>query len=114
MSLEFENRDHILITHFLIDKVEASIAEDTKDRLLKKIQEGYSKVILNLERVNFIDSSGLGVIISVLKNLGQDGQLVVCHVNEAIMSLFRLTRMNRFFTICSDTEEAVNILSMAN
>ncbi len=111
MSLEFEDRNQILIVRFLIDKVEASIADDIKERLMNKIQEGYSKVVFDFGQVEFIDSSGLGVIISVIKNIGQDGRVVVGCVNDDIMSLFRLTRMNRFLTISSDTEEAINLLT---
>jgi anti-sigma B factor antagonist len=75
------------------------------------IGAGNRRIVLNLSEVDFIDSSGLGAIVSSLKKIGNDGDLVICSVRETVMSLFRLTRMNRVFDILSSEEEAIGALS---
>jgi anti-sigma B factor antagonist len=61
--------------------------------------------------VDFIDSSGLGAIVSALKTIGRNGDLVLCGIKETVMSLFRLTRMDRVFRIFTDQGEATAALS---
>ncbi len=68
-------------------------------------------IVLDISNVNFIDSSGLGAIVSSLKQLGGKGDLAICGINESILSLFRLTRMDRVLKIFSEKEEAVSQLT---
>lgn len=67
--------------------------------------------MLDLSEVDFIDSSGLGAIVSSLKAVGKQGNLIICGIGETVLSLFRLTRMDRVFQIVSSPEEAVRALS---
>jgi anti-sigma B factor antagonist len=49
--------------------------------------------------VQFIDSSGLGALVSALKRIGRVGHLKVCGLNESLRSMFELTRLNRVIPI---------------
>jgi anti-sigma B factor antagonist len=70
--------------------------------------EPSSKVILDLSEVNFIDSSGLGVILSCYRHLhAGNGDLKLCCLNEQVHTLFELVRMHRIFDIHKTVEEAL-------
>ena len=88
-------------------RLDASIAVDFKERMGDIINAGGTNVVLDLTDVNFIDSSGLGAIVSVLKSIGQTGELKVCGLQDAVMSMFKLTRMNKVFSIYSSADEAL-------
>ena len=61
------------------------------------IESGHPLIALDLSEVDFIDSSGLGAIVSVLKQLDGRGDLVIVGAKPAVMNLFRLTRMDKVF-----------------
>lgn len=92
-------------------RIDAATATGFKQAMSDLIDAGARRIVLNLSDVDFIDSSGLGAIISSLKRLGNDGELVICSVRATVMSLFRLTRMDRVFDILSSEDEAVRSLS---
>ena len=107
MQIEEQRRGNILVVKPLDKRIDASSATDFKGRMLDWIQAGNARILLNLSEVDFIDSSGLGAIVSSLKAIGEDGDLVICGVRETVMSLFRLTRMNRVFQIFASEQEAL-------
>jgi anti-sigma B factor antagonist len=100
------NKD-ITIVRPLMKRLDASVALAFKEEVLKLIAAGDSTLVLDLEPVQFMDSSGLGAVVSVLKALGAKGRLAVCNANAALLSLFKLTRMDKVFTITGSMEEAI-------
>lgn len=111
MQLQEKQMSDILIVRPLEKRIDASTATEFKEKISGWIEAGNRRIVLNLSEVDFIDSSGLGAIISGLKKIGNDGRLVICVVRETVMSLFRLTRMNRVFDIYPSEDEAVQALS---
>ena len=102
---------NILLVKPAEKRIDASAATDFKGKMIDRINAGNKRIVLDLAGVDFIDSSGLGAIVSSLKAIGNDGDLAICRINETVMTLFRLTRMNRVFQIFSTEEEAVKSLS---
>jgi len=80
------------------------------DRCLAQEQRN---IILDLSNVDFIDSSGLGAMVSVLKRLGGDGTMVLTGINEKTKKIFELTRMDRVFDIQESPEQALKVLAAA-
>ena len=111
MELQQTYSGNVLIVKPLEKRIDAATATDFKEKLSEWIGSGSRRIVLNLCEVDFIDSSGLGAIVSGLKKIGNDGNLVICTVRESVMSLFRLTRMNRVFDIFASEEEAIGALS---
>ncbi len=111
MQLQQKTVSGILVVRPLERRIDAAAATDFKQKLGDWIDAGNRRIVLNLSEVDFIDSSGLGAIISGLKRIGNDGSLVICGVRETVMSLFRLTRMDRVFNIFPSEEEALGYLS---
>lgn len=113
MQLEDKKIEGILIVRPLEKRIDASSATDFKGKMVDWINSGNSRIVLDLSGVDFIDSSGLGAIVSSLKTIGTNGDLVICGLRDTVMSLFRLTRMNRVFQIFASEEEALSALSNA-
>jgi len=111
MQIHDKKIGNILIVKPSVKRIDASVAADFKEKMIGWINAGNKHIVLNLAEVGFIDSSGLGAIVSSLKAIGNDGDLVICGIGEAVMTLFCLTRMNRVFQICSTDEEALKALS---
>ena len=68
-------------------------------------------MVLDLSHVDFIDSSCLGALVSILKSVSGQGELVLCSVNGTIQNLFKLTRMDRVFSIKETRQDALNLLT---
>lgn len=85
-------------------------ARELKNYIQKIIDDDHAvKYIINLKLVNFIDSSGLGTLVSLLTLLKKiNGNLKLVGINENIEELFKLTRLNDFFEIYDSNQDALN------
>jgi anti-sigma B factor antagonist len=97
----------VAIVELLIQRLDASMAVPFKSAMVGLVNDGERKLVLDLGKVEFIDSSGLGAMVSILKALGEKGTLSICSVRPNVMSLFKLTRMDKVFAILPDTSQAV-------
>ena len=111
MRIEESRLGEVLVVKPMVSRIDASSAAAFKAMLNERIQEGQQRIVLNLSEVDFIDSTGLGAIVSSLKAVGATGEIAISNPQETVMSLFRLTRMNRVFQILPSEEEAVASLS---
>ncbi len=69
-------------------------------------------IVLDLSSVDFVDSTGLGAIVRCLKELNGRGQLVLCGVNEMVLSLLKMTRLDDIFIQAADRDEALKRLKL--
>ncbi|MGG6296492.1 STAS domain-containing protein [Leptolyngbya sp. AN02str] len=77
-----------------------------RQQIDEAVKTGASTVLVDLEKVSFMDSSGLGAIVSAFKAMrSQGGSLCVCSLNEQIRILFELTSMDRVLDIFSNRDE---------
>ncbi len=111
MQIEHKTVNGILVVIPLEKRIDASSATDFKQKLIDWISQGHRRILLDLSRVDFVDSSGLGAIVSGLKTIGTNGDMVICGIRDTVMSLFQLTRMNRVFQIFPSQDEAVQALT---
>jgi anti-sigma B factor antagonist len=70
--LSTELRNNVLVVHVAEKRVDASKAPVFKDEMTKCIDSGQNQIVLDLSGVDFIDSSGLGAIVSCLKRIGPE------------------------------------------
>lgn len=70
-------------------------------------------VVVNLYGVGFIDSSGLSTLVKGLKRCRQNGgDLYLCNLQQAVLIIFELTRLNQAFTIFADEQAALAAFSV--
>lgn len=99
MQLDCTQTPDMLIVHVRESRIDAAGAIDFKDRMRDLIARGPGRVLLDLSRVVFIDSSGLGAVVAVRKSLGPDRPLELAALTPAVDKVFRLTRMDTVFLI---------------
>ena len=89
-------------------QINASAVLDFKDSM-NAIDESNSKKLLNFEQVEFIDSSGLGAVVSFMKHLGKGCKMDLRALTPTVENVSRLTRMDSIFSIYSTLEQAVSV-----
>jgi anti-sigma B factor antagonist len=109
--LSTDLRDNILVVRVEEKRIDASKAPAFKDAVTRCIDAGQNQIVLDLSHVDFIDSSGLGALVSCLKRLGPRGSLAVAGATGAVSRLFSLTRMDRVFALHPSVEAVVEQLS---
>ncbi|MCK4283355.1 MAG: STAS domain-containing protein [Candidatus Brocadiae bacterium] len=103
MTGDIRRQDDITIVD-IAGRFDAQSAPQIKSELHKLIEDGDTKLVLNLEKMDFIDSAGLGVLVSCLrKAAAHGGDLRLAEVPEFCRSIFELTRLTRVFDV-NETE----------
>ncbi len=99
MDLSVETRGDILVVYANQDRIDAAGAIQFKERMREFVQTPCPRVILDMSKVAFLDSSGLGAVVAVMKLLGPDRKLELSGLTATVQKVFRLTRMDTIFTI---------------
>ena len=107
MDLIHAQQGEYLVVTVNAMRIDASAALEFKDSM-NTIDESNSKILLNLEQVEFIDSSGLDAIISVMKHMGKECKTDLCAITPTVEKVFRLMRMDSIFSIYAKLEQAVS------
>ena len=88
-------------------------APEIKDIVNKLIDQKKYNVIINLKEVTYIDSSGIGALISSLSNLKKyQGGLKIINVFASAKKVFELTKLTSFFEIYDSEDEAVKAFQL--
>ena len=107
MKLRVEKVDDIAILTIPEETLDAGNAQEFKKSVIPAL-EANDKMIFDLSRLLFVDSSGLGVILAALRTLNaRGGDLKLCGLTKQVRVLFELVRMHRIFEIFDTREEAL-------
>ncbi|MDY0287615.1 MAG: STAS domain-containing protein [Sphaerochaeta sp.] len=100
-------KDQVTILEIEFTMLTATNAKEFKAKLEKAIEhEKY--ILLDLNRVTFIDSSGLGVFLFCLKSLNQKGgDLKICNITKPVRVLFELVRLHQVIEVFNSQQEAL-------
>lgn len=99
MNLSAEPLPHALVIKVLENRIDAAGAIQFKERMRELVAGSEPRVLLDLSQVAFLDSSGLGAVVAVLKMIGPDRKLELSGLTQTVEKVFRLTRMDTIFTI---------------
>lgn len=111
MEHTYETQDHILIIHLKGDL----IGENNGPELVKiandSIHDHIFHCAIDLSEVRYMNSSGIGVLITLLtKFRNQEGEMVLIKPSEKIEKLLLITKLNKIFSIVDSQEEAFKLL----
>ena len=107
MELIVENANDVTVVAIPVTELDAANTVEFK-RDMAPVLEAHSKVVLDLTRLRFIDSSGLGAFISCLRKLNEkQGDLKLCGTSKQVRAVLELVRMHRILDIYGTREEAV-------
>lgn len=110
MSLEIQDRERegIRILDFN-GRLTAGEAASVRDRVRALLAEGARQVIFNLQEVDYIDSTGLGVLVMCFTSAETvGGALKLVNLNRRNMELLVLTKLTTVFEIFNNEQDAVN------
>jgi anti-sigma B factor antagonist len=116
MSLEFGINE---LDGFPVFELEGSLmerheADDLLDEVNGFIAEGTTRVILELSKLNYLNSSGLNVLLNILTKMrNAGGEVVICGVNERLKTLLVITKLDAVFQLAKNCEEASERLSLS-
>lgn len=91
----------------LVGEVDVYSAPRLKEELTARIEAGCDHLVVDMDRVGFIDSSGLGVLVSALRRARErDGGVRIVCTKENVLKIFRITGLDKVFPIFPDVPEA--------
>ncbi len=89
-------------------ELELATAPRLRQEVVSLVGDGRVYIVLDLDGVDFIDSIGLGVVVSALKRVrSRDGQLVVAGAGPRVRSLFELTRLDEIIELHDSVDAAL-------
>ena len=85
--------------------------QEMKQKVLDALESGERKFLIDFEKTGYIDSSGLGVLVSLSKKIReQGGELRLANLNEDLKTLFELTKLDTLFQISDSRARALESL----
>jgi anti-sigma B factor antagonist len=107
--LKVEKINNINVVRFdKIDRFNALITEPVKEDLKSFFNNEGARLILNLEGIKYIDSSGFGAFLSILKTAAQSqGTFKICGISNEVMALFKLLQLHNVFTLYDNLDECL-------
>lgn len=99
MQVKMGRAGTALVLEICEKRLDAAVALSFKDRVSELARHEGTPVILDLSQVTFLDSSGLGAVVGVMKMLGSDRPLEIAGLTPPVQKLFRLTRMDTVFRL---------------
>ena len=89
-------------------EIDVYTAPTLRARLVALVDAGATSIIVDLSRVEFLDSTGLGVLVGGLKRVrAHDGSLDLVCTQERILKIFRITGLTKVFGIHNTVDEAI-------
>jgi anti-sigma B factor antagonist len=108
MDIKTEHMEGITVLFIREDRLDANDSEELKVELRRLYESGVKDVVIDLKEIHFIDSSGLGVLVSGYKNAStQHGSLKLSNLQSQVKSMFELTRLHRVFDIFTTVDDAL-------
>jgi anti-sigma B factor antagonist len=107
LDIEHEDKEAATTVHFY-GKMDTRTSPDAEKYLSKLIDQGANNIVMNLEELDFISSTGLRVILATGKKLmSSSGKLTICSPNITVNDVLKMSGFNRMFGVFDTEEEAL-------
>ncbi|MEM9247458.1 MAG: STAS domain-containing protein [Pseudomonadota bacterium] len=113
MDVTIETVGDLKVIQIDSERIDAASAIRFKDTMREATSGWMGRVVLDMHKVDFIDSSGLGAIVSCMKSLESKKRLELASLSPKVVKVFRLTRMDTVFTVHASLEDAKSLGSTA-
>ncbi len=111
MEIPIGNEQGVTVIEVPVKELDAGNVGNLKADMAGFLEHS-SKVVLDLHRTQFVDSSGLGAILSFLRQVtARNGEMKLCCMSKQVRAAFEVVRMHRIFDIFETREEAVRAFS---
>jgi anti-sigma B factor antagonist len=103
----YDSGDHTVLE--VGGEVDVYTAPRLRERLVELVEQGARHVVVDLSRVEFLDSTGLGVLVGALKRLrAVNGTFKLVCAHERLLKIFRITALDRVFELYDTVEAATS------
>jgi anti-anti-sigma factor len=103
-----EKRGKVDIISFSIDRINALVTEEILNEIIALVQNGSTKMVINLSGVNYIDSSGFGCLLSVMESARNHYcSLKFASPEPSVMEVLRTLNLHTVFDIRDDLDECI-------
>ncbi|MGB0934323.1 MAG: STAS domain-containing protein [Lishizhenia sp.] len=86
--------------------------DSVQDQINKEITAGERMFIFNLNKLEYINSSGLNLFLKLYTKIrANGGELVLCEISKGVEKLFHISKLDSIFNICASNDEALNYLN---
>ena len=109
MNLASKDINNNRIITVAADRIDAVMAIQFKEDMRQMTEDAPDRVILDLKQVDFVDSSGLGAIVSAMKTLRADVRMDLAGLSPTVKKVFRLTRMDTVFQLFDTVDDAIHL-----
>ena len=110
MDLSLETKEmngHAVVA--VSGEVDVFTAPKLREQLIDLVDQGSYNIVVDLSDVEFLDSTGLGVLVAGLKRVKtHEGTLKIVSTKDKILKIFRITGLTRIFPIYDSADEAVS------
>ena len=107
LNIDVETKDGFSVVG-VTGEVDVFTAPKLREQLIDLVDQGAYQIVVDLEDVDFLDSTGLGVLVAGLKRAKtHDGSLSIVCTKEKILKIFRVTGLTKVFPIHETREAAV-------
>ena len=108
MSFSLRKDQHGVVVVGVDGQLIVGNRQELKQKVLDALDGGAKKFVIDFSKTGYIDSSGLGVLVSLSKKIReQGGDLKLAGLNEDLQTLFELTKLDTLFAITKTPEEAL-------
>lgn len=114
LIINLETKKDVLLIR-LQGELDHHTAENLRNKVSEKIEKNnIHHIVLNLQELAFMDSSGLGVILGRYKQIqSQGGEMVVCSISPAVKRLFDMSGLFKIIRLVDDEQYALKTLGVA-
>jgi len=111
MAVKVEMKNGLTVCH-VNGEVDINTAPDIKKTFDKLTSKKDPRIVINLSKVTYVDSSGLATLVEILKNMRTyGGRMRLTNLSAKVKSLFEITKLDKLFEIMADEEEAISNFS---
>lgn len=109
MKYEIDKNEKYTVVTLNEEKLDTTIASDMKSEFVTLNAEGHGNLILDLEKVKYVDSSGLSSILVANRLCNDvDGTFVLCNVSDHVMKLIKISQLDSILNIMPSRAEATD------
>ncbi|WP_109833341.1 STAS domain-containing protein [Reichenbachiella versicolor] len=112
MKYSFRIEDNIMVVLFDGDLIGEENGPEIIESVTDTIDQGTTKCAIDISNVRYINSSGIGVLITILtKFRNKSGEVVLVNPSDQVKKLLVITKLNNIFTIEDDLDKAKQVLN---
>ncbi len=112
MNVILETKEGVILARVDETQIGAETADEFKGKILEKLPAENGRLAIDLSKVDFMDSSGLGSLVSLLKTVRPGGDLVLFGMRSSVVEILRLTHLDAVFRC--ETDEAAAVAALAD